>query len=460
MPNNNMMTHLLRKIKNKNTKNSKQKDIRLVKVSRVDDDRMEFLITDNVQIKEIYIIKSGKKYKLEFNQNNHSVYLNLRIPENLIFESDIKYDIYFVTDEGLLRPFLPNAQNIDSNLRHFDINPSGNISGYIYFSKSYKRAMLQLKKRALPNQSKSTSTSSNEQSLNFNGFTLNDSYIELLFDYQQEYNSDYKIVLERWGQYRELRTEWDYGKVRGFFTKSIVNNLALGFGYTVRLINKKCSDNNIIYGIVIGDNKNFQITRIENNAIHQLEWKNISDLKYYSATDGKTRLLYPDNVSVKNVYLEYKERPVFKKIEISLEDYGWIKFDVDIVKNNSMYKGIHTVYQNGSSEVFRSFNKITDLQKVYAVPNKLNVLSKIRGQKLIFSTEQAIEINDVFVTFRGDSKLHPQIIDIENKFQFSIKSNHIFEIDNIYFNYRQIDKGVEHRSVSSLNNIVVMENEE
>lgn len=55
-----MMTHLLRKIKNKNTKNSKQKDIRLVKVSRVDDDRMEFLITDNVQIKEIYIIKSGK----------------------------------------------------------------------------------------------------------------------------------------------------------------------------------------------------------------------------------------------------------------------------------------------------------------------------------------------------------------------------------------------------------------
>lgn len=366
MEDNNIMKHFLQKIKSKNTKNIQQKDIKLVSVKKQSNDVVEFLLTENFQIQKIYMVKDNQQYNLDFVQNNHSIQLNLRIPKNLIFDKDIKYDIYFVTDKGPLRPLLPNAQNLDSSLRHFDIELDGDITGYIYFSKSYKRAMLQLKRQEKVYKNKLESLGKN-QLFSFNNFNLNNNYIELIFEYQKKYNENYIIVLERWGQYQELRTEWSAGSVRGHLDKSIIDNIESGFGYNVRLVNKSDNNNDVIYGISVNDDKKFQVTKNKSGEVCQLQWENIKFINYYLTTDSKTRLSYPKGIFVENIYLEYKERPVFKKLDINMEEYGWIKININILQNNSLYKGIHTVYRDDSSKLLRSFNKLSDLQEVYVL---------------------------------------------------------------------------------------------
>lgn len=457
MEENNIMKQFLQKFKSKNINQNQTKDIRLVSVKKQDDNILEFLLIDNVQIQKIYIVKENQQYNLDFVQNNHSVNLNLQIPQNLIFDKDIKYDVYFITDKGPLRPLLPNAQNLESTSRHFDINTGGDITGYIYFSKSYKRAMLQLKQRE---KSHNNSKHSNKnQFFNFNNFDLDNNYIELNFDYQRDYDANYKVALERWGQYQELDTEWSSGSVRGYLNKFIVDKMETGFGYNIRLVNNFRNNNDIIYGIVVNDNKQFQITKDRNGEVCQLQWENIKYINDYLATDNKTRLLYPKGLSVENIYLEYKERPVFKRLDINMESYGWIKLDINISQNVSLYKGIHTVYKKGTSKLLRSFNKLSDINELYAIPNKLNVAVKIQGQKLIFNTEKPIKINDVFFTFKNDEEKYPQLIKFNNKYQFTIKFNGKREFEDVYFDYYQYDKGVEYRSVSKFDDIVIMENE-
>lgn len=89
----------------------------------------------------------------------------------------------------------------------------------------------------------------------------------------------------------------------------------------------------------------------------------------------------------------------------------------------------------------------------------MNVLVKIQGQQLIFNTEKPIKITDVFVSFKNDTNKYPQVVNSNNKHQFSITTNDLKKICNIYFNYYQYDKGIEYKSVSKFDDIVVMENE-
>lgn len=143
-----------------------------------------------------------------------------------------------------------------------------------------------------------------------------------------------------------------------------------------------------------------------------------------------------------------------------MEDDGWIKTDIDITKDNSMYKGIYTVYQNDTSRILGSFNKINDLQEAFALPNKLNVLAKVQDKQLFFFTEQATDIINVWVTFKENKKMYLQNTSINSEFQFSLKNNNIKNINDIIFEYYTCDEKIRYKSVSKISDIIVMENGE
>lgn len=445
-------------IKEKGKENKLIKDIRLVSVKKNTNNKLEFLLTENIKIEKIYIVNENKYYNMEFYQKSHVIYLNLQIPNELICDEDTKYNVYFLSEFGPLRPFLPNAQTIDSKMRNFDIESNGDVHGYIYFSKSYKRAMLQLKKQKIPNLIKKMKISKKE-AFSFSSFKLNDSYIDLFFDWKKDFGKNYKIILERGGKWQVLQTEWLVGSVRGYFDESVLANMAPEFGYTVRFLCQSDVNDDVIYELMVNGNKNFQLMKYKNH-VYSFIWNTIENLRFYSSNDGKSRLLYPDGTFVNNIYLEYKERPVFKKINIIMEDDGWIKTDIDITKDNSMYKGIYTVYQNDTSRILGSFNKINDLQEAFALPNKLNVLAKVQDKQLFFFTEQATDIINVWVTFKENKKMYLQNTSINSEFQFSLKNNNIKNINDIIFEYYTCDEKIRYKSVSKISDIIVMENGE
>lgn len=133
------------KIHKKQDTSSKKKDIKLANVNKANEKQLEFVLSESKQIDHIYAVKNNQNYDMKFSQSERSVYVELEIPQKILLDKDEKLDIYFIVDGEKFRPYLENADSMSSNARHFDIIPGLRRYAYIYFSKKYKRAMLQVK---------------------------------------------------------------------------------------------------------------------------------------------------------------------------------------------------------------------------------------------------------------------------------------------------------------------------
>lgn len=421
----------------------KRNDINLVGVRRHVNNTLEFILEQNVKIEKIIAVKDNYDYEIKFTQNNQSIFLDLELPNNLIVDHDEKYDIYFIIKENIYRPYLGHALELSNRERHFDTISNVDLSGYLYFSKNYKRAMLQIKKL---------------QNLTFKNFLVRQNYIVLKFDYQDKFNDNYQIVLERWGKQIPLETKWMRGEVRGYVTDDKISDIAKGYGYTIRFKNNSESESNILYGIKIHDQSDFQIGINEENKVLPFNWEKIERIEQYSATDGKTRLHFPNGYNIEKIFLEYKERPVFKEVAVNMEYYGWIKLDIDIRRLNNVFKGLQVVYQLDQKNIFRSSNTFDEIQPIYAIPNKLNVKAEIMGSRVDFYTEAPIKIKQVLFRFKNESELYEQDVEIVDVFNFFTEIEKLEDVELIYFYYLQKGDGIEHRSVSKIEDIVVTEN--
>lgn len=293
-----MLNSIFDKINKKNNNpeivSSKKRDIKLVTVNKANEEQLEFVLSENQTIDHVYAVKDVEEYEMSFTQSGRSIYLNLAIPAKLLLDSDDKLDVYFTINRTYFRPYWEMADSVSSKGRHFDVSPGLRTSAYIYFSKNYKRAMLQVKKM---------------QNMEFKELTVEGNKVNLLFNSQGNLFNNYSIVLERWGKYTSLQTSWQSDKVTGIISKSIANKLAVGFGYSVRLINT--AGENVPVGINVKNSGKIQIAKNDKGEILPFEWDSIHPVKKY----GKSYLQYPKDTNVDAIYLEYKERQVYREIE-------------------------------------------------------------------------------------------------------------------------------------------------
>ena len=396
------------KIHKKQDTSSKKKDIKLANVNKANEKQLEFVLSESKQIDHIYAVKNNQNYDMKFSQSERSVYVELEIPQKILLDKDEKLDIYFIVDGEKFRPYLENADSMSSNARHFDIIPGLRRYAYIYFSKKYKRAMLQVKQM---------------KDIEFKKSIVANDRITLFFDKKEPISGNYKIVLERWGHYTELQTKWGSGHVTAYLTESDVAELAEGFGYSVRMINK--SDENIPIRVNVKNIGSIQVAKNSGNVVLPFKWGNFSNLKEYTP-DDKSYLFYPSEFCVDSIYLEYREHQVYKKIEFEKYNDGWLSLDINIQEATYLFKGVHTVYQKDNSRILRGYNDISNIKTVEAIPDILNLIAITTDTSTKFMFENELNIISFSLNEKEDGKWYQQILN---------KKVDSFEVNSPIFKY-------------------------
>lgn len=414
---------------------SKKKDIELANVNKANEKQLEFILSESKQIDHIYAVKDKQNYEMEFSQSERSVYVELEIPQKLLLDKDEKLDIYFVVNGEHFRPYLEMADVMTSDARHFDIIPGLHRSAYIYFSKKYKRAMLQIKQM---------------QDIEFEQIVVVNNTITLFFDKREPISGNYELVMERWGHYTELKTNWLPGQVTAYLSEADIAEMAVGFGYSVRMINK--NDENIPIRVNVKNMEGIQIAKNSRNVILPFKWGNFSNLKEYTPIDDKSYLFYPSEFSIDSIYLEYRERQVYKKLEFENYSDGWISLNINLQEASYSFKGIHTVYQKDDSTILRGYSEISKIKIVEARPDILNLIAIENNTTTKFMFENEIDIISFSLNKREDGKWYRQEIN-EKLDSFEINSP-IFKYSSIIVEYMD-DKSHVQKSISKLKDIYV-----
>jgi len=419
--------------RNNNSKvaSSKKRDIKLATVNKANENQLELVLSENQTIDHIYAVKDVEEYEMPFTQSGRSIYLDLSIPAKLLLDSDEKLDVYFTINRTYFRPYWETADNVSSKSRHFDVFPGLRTSAYIYFSKKYKRAMLQVKKM---------------QNMEFKELTIEDNKVNLLFNNQASLYNNYSMVLERWGKYAPLQTSWHSDRVTGVISRDIEKKLAVGFGYSIRLINT--DGENVPIGINVKNSGKIQIAKNDKGEVLPFEWDSIHPVKKY----GKIYLQYPKDINIDAIYLEYKERQVYREVEFqNYGSNGWLILNINLDEAATTFKGIHTIYQKDNTKISRSYNELAKVEKVEYLPNLLNVIvtsnnnktqlhlendvyivsvslravtNKLWNKYDVNETIDVVDINATIVSF--------DLLVIEYLDANSIVQNSVFKVDDIY----------------------------
>lgn len=391
-----MIKSFLNKAKLNNTQqniSSKKRDIKLANVNKANEKQVEFVLTENKQIDHVYAVKDNQNYEMAFSQSERSVYVELEIPQKLLLDVDDKLDIYFTINREYFRPFLETADAMSSDARHFDIIPGIHRSAYIYFSKNYKRAMLQIKQM---------------KDIKFDKLVVVNNKIKLFFDKNEPILENYQLVLERWGHYLELQTTWMPGQVTADFTEDVVNKLAIGFGYSVRMINK--TNENIPIRVNVKNTNSIQVAKNNRNMVLPFNWVKFNNLKEYTPENGKSYLFYPSEIQIDSLYLEYKERQIYKKIEFEKQCDGRILLNVNLHEAAYLFKGIHTIYEKSDLKVLRGYNDIAKVQNIKAMPDILNIVATSKNNITKFTFETEINVISISLNIKGDASWHKQML--------------------------------------------------
>lgn len=414
---------------------SKQRDVKLANVNKVNEKQLKFVLSENKQIDHVYAVKGKKSYEIAFSQNERSVYVKLEIPKKLILDVDDKFDIYFSVNGEYFRPFLEIADTMPSDARHFDIIPGVHRSGYIYFSKNYKRAMLQIKQM---------------EDVNFNNVAIANNTINLFFDKNEPVPGDYQLVLERWGHYVELQTNWMQGLVTADLTENEINKLVVGFEYSVRMINK--NNENVPVRVNVKNIGDIQIAKNNRDMLLPFEWVKMSNLKEYTPENGKTYLCYPSEIQIDSIYLEYRERQIYKKIEFEKQTNGWISLDVNIQEVANLFKEIHVIYETSDLKIVRGYNDILKIQNIKAFPDILNVVATSKKNITKFTFETEINVISVSLNEKEDGSWHKQMLN--KKLDVYEVNSQISSYDSIIIEYVDENSYIQ-TSISKVDDIYV-----
>lgn len=374
----------------------------------------------------ILVSKENKIYELAFKQEGNQIILE-------------QLDLYKVAQEGkhVFRIFYENdkkAYTMQLIEKHQEIkypivseNPLFDEFILSFYSNMNKNLTLEVKTL--------------ERQIIIDAYSIDSNQIFLYSHLFSYFSSNYQLTLylERYGQLYELDFEINDNEISASSSPKLLSQLACGFDYKLQ-IGLNQGEKYFHYTLIDSTTqKCIEVSLNQDNLLVPFFWGSSLNIVYI---DGeKTVLSYDKSLNLEQVYLEYKERPVYKTL--SLENNKAI-FKNDYSTLNSVYKAVHTIYQDETGALWRSKTEINRLIEHVESRKDLEIIAFLTkvGTKMVsqntysFKTLRAINVIDVEIQFKGNVQWIPVTFTAGNK-EFSIQVSNQSQIDSIYVYYQE-----------------------
>lgn len=277
------------------------KDIKVDNIQSNSDKSISMLLDKEYSVSNIIAIGNNEKLKLKFSQQNRNLIVYGINTLNQEISGKVKFDVYAIVNGEKNRLLFENAKNVSFRDRHFDIILGTNDTEYFYFSKKYRRLMIQtiVDKRIKINHI---------WPKNHQIFIQSNDFAKLSDNFGvgvKRYNFQEAIDYER----------LDSITIRLSTDKS--SNLNSLVGYDIIFFNDKEPQKDLV-AVDITTNKPIQIGKSTDEKIYPFTLSSdalVNSIEIIGEVNKK--LLLTSMVDVLGVYLRYRERPVYKNIDFS-----------------------------------------------------------------------------------------------------------------------------------------------
>lgn len=381
-----------RKSKNLLRKSTKENqdstpDVHLSDVYR-NGNTLVFEFKDRFEVEGIIIQSEKVQFRLEYFLVDNTVEVNLSQTTNFKNYTDTKFNIYFLSGGVSYRPYWGTANRLASRDRHFYLN-NESIETYIYFSKKYMQAMLQV--GTLKVEDDSTKVEYSIESLS------ND---QIILSWQGNVEENSVVSLKRYDQLTLLPTEHKSFKL----IASVVGvTIPEFFKHELVIVSFDENDSPVESEVLAN-------VAVVNNKIYRYQFQETKKLEINS----ENILLFDEDMQVKRVFLEYKERPVKTFLN---QGYAGT-FNIGSLKEKSIIYKMIDWFVLTESKVVQYQQKISDI-KVKPEPD----VEFILVEKNLYLINTSEILKKVVATFdRKTTSLDFDKIN-QNKYQLIVEND-------------------------------------
>ncbi|WP_165314561.1 hypothetical protein [Weissella sagaensis] len=403
----------IRKIFGKEKK--KSDDIKVKDIKLSSDNAISMKLNGKYSISKIIGSYNETIIDLEYKQNDLNLVIkgiDLTVHDEIV--GDKKFDIYAIANSHKFRLLFEEANEVSLKERHFDINSKTNDTEYFYFSKTFKRLMIQtvvdpkIRINKLWTEGEKLFLQSNDFIKLSDGFDLN---------------------IERFGYHQKVSYDKLNERIIQLCSNTSVNISAL-FPYNIYFINP----NNESLKLVATDNisgKNILIGKSTTGKIYPFKWINDKFVeRIYQIDDYRKQFILSKDVEILGIYLRYKERPVFTKLDYKKISNYILETAFQFNEAKHKYKSIEFVYINNDvlERSVQSFDNLIVLPMETKSIRKPDIRGEIIDKSLLsLEFSQQIGIKFVYGKPKDIHELVPLPCKYNSKLDLFLSYHELFE---------------------------------